>query len=147
MVGHAVLSRVTTTTLILPLTTFFRWIAWVLCLFGSFQHPLSVAYLAATLGVFVQGIGAYSGAALFEPSGQPLYSFERTVCSTKKIVIVIVVAVGLPYLLQVWFANPTSTNRSSNQLILTIWRTSIDGNCGSASSEATVAMPTPPTQS
>ena len=56
-----------------------RWVGWVLCLFGSFQHPISLVYLAITLGVFVQGIGAYSGEAIFaEEEGQILFSFERT---------------------------------------------------------------------
>mmetsp|Transcript_60681 Transcript_60681/g.166630 ORF Transcript_60681/g.166630 Transcript_60681/m.166630 type:complete len:531 (-) Transcript_60681:200-1792(-) len=55
------------------------WVGWVLSLFGSFQHPISLAYLAITLGVFVQGIGAYSGDAIFaEDEGQILFSFERT---------------------------------------------------------------------
>lgn len=40
-------------------------IAFALSLFGSFSHPTSLIWLAATSGIFVQGIGAYQAKFLF----------------------------------------------------------------------------------
>jgi hypothetical protein len=41
-------------------------IAYALSLFASYRHPVSMAILATSTGVFVQGLGAYNYASFFE---------------------------------------------------------------------------------
>lgn len=40
-------------------------VAWILSLFASFNHKVSIYFLAITTGIFVQGISAYSAASMF----------------------------------------------------------------------------------
>ena len=40
-------------------------VAWCISLIAAFNHKISLACLAITSGIFVQGIGAYSAAAMF----------------------------------------------------------------------------------
>lgn len=40
-------------------------VAWLISLFAAFNHRISIAFLAVTTGIFVQGIGAYSAASMF----------------------------------------------------------------------------------
>ena len=40
-------------------------IAWLISLVATFNHPVSVGFLAITTGIFVQGISVYSAASLF----------------------------------------------------------------------------------
>ena len=40
-------------------------IAWLLSLTAAFNHPVSLAFLAVTTSIFVQGISAYSAASMF----------------------------------------------------------------------------------
>jgi hypothetical protein len=44
-------------------------VAWVLSLVASFNHPISVGFLAITAGIFVQGVSVYSSASMFYRGG------------------------------------------------------------------------------
>jgi hypothetical protein len=41
------------------------WLAWIASLFCPFDHPASVFCLAATTGIFCQGVAAYGTAEIF----------------------------------------------------------------------------------
>ena len=49
-------------------------IAWIISLFAQFQHPVPLALLAISSGIFVQGIGAYHADALFSSAPNDDYN-------------------------------------------------------------------------
>ena len=44
-------------------------VAWLLSLIATFNHPISVGFLAITTGIFIQGISVYSSASMFYRGG------------------------------------------------------------------------------
>jgi hypothetical protein len=47
-------------------------IGWVLSFFATFDHPISLAFLAVTTAIFVQGIAAYTAAPIIYRPGDPV---------------------------------------------------------------------------